>query len=175
MSSVDRVRRFLKDKGWGIEVLQLAGESTRTAQLAAEAMHAPLGSIVKSLIFLADDQPILVLVAGDRRASPGKLKSLLGARRVMIADADTVRQKTGFAIGGVPPVGHEPPLRTIIDDSLHRFQTLYAAAGAPNALFPISYEMLVQVTEGQVADITDLPAFQPSNLPPSQPSNSHRG
>ncbi len=155
MRSVNRVQRFLRDKGLDIEIVQLEGESTRTAKLAAEAMHAPLGSIVKSLIFLADGQPILVLVAGDRRASPEKLKSLLGAGQVTIADADTVRQTTGFAIGGVPPVAHEPPLRTVIDASLGRFKTLYAAAGAPNALFPIGHEALVQATGGQVADITD--------------------
>ncbi len=155
MSSVDKVQRFLREKNLDIEVLQLKGESTRTARLAAQAMNTPLGSIVKSLIFLADGQPILVLVAGDRRASPGKLKTLLGAKRVMIADADTVRRKTGFAIGGVPPIAHDPPLRTIIDASLGRFQTLYAAAGAPNALFPIGYEVLVDITAGEVADITE--------------------
>ncbi|RLC73158.1 MAG: YbaK/EbsC family protein [Chloroflexi bacterium] len=155
MSSVDRVQRFLRDKGLDIEVVQLESQSTRTAKLAAAAVNAPLGSIVKSLIFLADGQPILVLVAGDRRASPAKLKALLSARRVMIADADTVRRATGFAIGGVPPVAHDPPLRTVIDASLGRFQTLYAAAGAPNALFPIGYEALVRVTAGQVADITE--------------------
>jgi prolyl-tRNA editing enzyme YbaK/EbsC (Cys-tRNA(Pro) deacylase) len=155
MSSVDRVQSFLHDKGLNIEVVQLEGESTRTAKLAAAAVNAPLGSIVKSLIFLADSQPILILVAGDHRASPAKLKALLGARRVMIADADTVSRTTGFAIGGVPPVAHDPSLRTIIDASLGRFQTLYAAAGAPNALFPIGYEALVKVTGGQVADITE--------------------
>lgn len=158
MSSVDRVQRFLRDKGLDIEITQLEGESTRTAKLAAEAMNAPLGSIVKSLIFLADGQPVLVLVAGDRRASPERLKSLLGARRVMIADADIVCQTTGFAIGGVPPMAHDPSLRTVIDASLGRFQIIYAAAGAPNALFPIGYEMLVQVTGGQVADVTETSA-----------------
>jgi prolyl-tRNA editing enzyme YbaK/EbsC (Cys-tRNA(Pro) deacylase) len=158
MNSVERVRRFLREQELEIEVLQLEDESTRTARLAAAAMNAPLGSIVKSLIFLADGQPVLVLVAGEHRASPGKLKSLLGVRRVMIADADTVRRTTGFAIGGVPPVAHDPPLRTIIDTSLGRFQTLYAAAGAPNALFPIGYEALVKVTGGQVADIAEASA-----------------
>ncbi|MDY7042498.1 MAG: YbaK/EbsC family protein [Chloroflexota bacterium] len=153
MSSTDRVQRFLRDKGLNVEIVQLEGESTRTAKLAAAAMNVHLGSIVKSLIFLADGQPILVLVAGDNRASPSKLKTLLDARRVMIANADTVRQTTGFAIGGVPPLAHDPPLRTIIDAGLGRFQTLYAAAGSPSTMFPIDHEVLVKITGGQVADI----------------------
>jgi len=154
MKSVDRVRRHLKALGLDTEVLELA-RSTRTAQLAAEAVGAPLGSIVKSLVFLADGRPVLVLVAGDRRADPKKLAKILQAKRVTIADAEKVREATGFAIGGVPPVGHKEKLTTIVDRSLGRFDTLYAAAGAPNALFSISYEALVRITEGLVADVTE--------------------
>jgi len=130
-------------------------KSTRTAQLAAQAIGTELGSIVKSLVFLADGEPVLVLVAGDRRADPGKLKSLLGARRVMIANADQVRQATGFAIGGVPPVAYDHPLRTLIDENLGRFQTVYAAAGSPQAVFPIAYGQLVALTGGQEVDCTE--------------------
>lgn len=129
-------------------------ESARTAQLAADALSTPLGSIVKSLVFLADGQPVLVLVAGDRRASPEKLKRLLKARRVMIADADRVREETGFSIGGVPPVGHQTPLPVWIDASLSRFETVHAAAGHPRAVFPVPYQDLVRITNGKVADLT---------------------
>jgi prolyl-tRNA editing enzyme YbaK/EbsC (Cys-tRNA(Pro) deacylase) len=139
--------------GLSIEVVTLEA-SARTAQLAADAIGAELGSIVKSLLFLADGSPVLVLVAGDRRADPAKLKQLLGARRAMIADADRVKQETGFAIGGVPPLGHLHPLPTWIDRSLERFEMVYAAAGHPHAVFPISYQELVQVTGGHVADVT---------------------
>ncbi|MBU0703521.1 MAG: YbaK/EbsC family protein, partial [Chloroflexi bacterium] len=83
------------------------------------------------------------------------LKSLLGARRVMIADAERVKQETGFSIGGVPPVGHRRPLPTWIDESLGRFETVYAAAGHPRAVFPIPFEELVRVTGGRVADVTE--------------------
>jgi Cys-tRNA(Pro) deacylase len=153
MKGPERVQAALEAAGLPIEVVKLA-DSARTAQLAAEAIGTELGSIVKSLVFLADGEPVLVLVAGDRRADPAKLKDLLAARRVMIADAERVKQETGFAIGGVPPVGHLRPLPTWVDQSLERFDTVYAAAGHPHAVFPISYEDLVRLTNGQVADIT---------------------
>jgi prolyl-tRNA editing enzyme YbaK/EbsC (Cys-tRNA(Pro) deacylase) len=125
--------------------------------LAADALSTALGSIVKSLVFLADGDPVLVLVAGDRRASPQKLKRLLKARRVMIADADRVREETGFSIGGVPPVGHQTPLPVWIDASLSRFETVHAAAGHPRAVFPVPYRDLVRITNGKVADLAETP------------------
>jgi Cys-tRNA(Pro) deacylase len=152
--SVNRVRQYFKDNGLDISVIEL-DKSTRTAQLAAEAIGTELGSIVKSLVFLADGKPALVLVAGDRRADIKKLAQVLEVQKVKIADADTVRAETGFAIGGVPPVGHHAPLPTLIDQSLGRFETVYAAAGSPRAVFPIAYDMLLQVSAGQVADVTE--------------------
>lgn len=152
--SVDRVREHLKHRSLTIEVMELS-ESTRTAALAAEAVGLPLGAIVKSLVFVADGKPILVLVSGDKRADYKKLEKILKARRVKIADADQVREVTGFAIGGVPPVAHKTKLLTLIDENLGRFENLYAAAGSPRAVFPIPYETLVKITEGQVADVTE--------------------
>jgi Cys-tRNA(Pro) deacylase len=146
--------RYCKDNGLDISVVEL-DKSTRTAQLAAEAIGTELGSIVKSLVFLADGKLALVLVAGDRRADTKKLAQVLEAKKVRIADADTVRAETGFAIGGVPPVGHRTSLPIIIDQSLGRFDTVHAAAGAPNAVFPIAYDILLQITAGQVADVTE--------------------
>ncbi|MFL7793329.1 MAG: YbaK/EbsC family protein, partial [Anaerolineae bacterium] len=102
MKGPERVQAALEAAGLSTEVVRLS-DSARTAQLAAEAIGTELGSIVKSLIFLADGEPVLVLVAGDRRAAPDKLKALLRARRVMIADAEHVKNETGFSIGGVPP------------------------------------------------------------------------
>ncbi len=154
MSSADRVQQHLKSCGLTIEVMEMA-ESTRTAAMAAEAVGAPLGAIVKSLVFLADGEPVLVLVAGDKRADHKKLEKLLKARRVMIADADQVREATGFAIGGVPPVAHKAELPILIDRSLERFEELYAAAGSPRAVFPISYQTLLEITGGQLADVTE--------------------
>jgi prolyl-tRNA editing enzyme YbaK/EbsC (Cys-tRNA(Pro) deacylase) len=150
----ERVQAALASAGLDIEVIQLE-KSARTAQLAAKALQTELGSIVKSLIFLVDDRPVLVLAAGDRRVDTRKLGRLLSADKVAIADADAVRQETGFSIGGVPPVGHVKELPTWIDGSLGRFQTVYAAAGGPHAVFPIPYPMLVRLTGGQVADVTE--------------------
>jgi Cys-tRNA(Pro) deacylase len=151
---VEQFAQYCKNNGLDISVIEL-DKSTRTAQLAAEAIGTQLGSIVKSLVFLGDGKPALVLVAGDRRADTKKLAQVLEAKKVKIADADTVRAETGFAIGGVPPVGHHAPLPTLIDRSLGRFETVYAAAGSPHAVFPIAYDMLLQVTTGQVADVTE--------------------
>lgn len=156
MRGRDRVEAALEAAGLPVEIVELA-ESARTAQLAADALGTALGSIVKSLVFLADGRPVLVLVAGDRRASPEKLKRLLGARRVMIADASRVREDTGFSIGGVPPVGHEQPLPTWVDASLSRFGTLYAAAGHHQAVFPVPFQTLVEITEGKVANLAETP------------------
>ncbi|RME45550.1 MAG: YbaK/EbsC family protein, partial [Chloroflexi bacterium] len=130
---------------------------TRTAADAAAAIGVPLGSIVKSLVFTVDGAPLLVLVAGDRRADQGKLARLLGVskNKIRFADAETVREVTGFAIGGVPPVGHKRDMPTLIDESLGRFEVVHAAAGTPRANFPIRFSQLVEVTGGQLADIAE--------------------
>ncbi len=153
MRGPERVQTALHDIGVEIEVIHLDA-SARTARQAAQAIGTQLGSIVKSLVFLADGEPVVVLVAGDRKANPAKLKHRLGARRVMIADADQVRETTGYAIGGVPPLAHKQPLPIWIDRSLSRFETVYAAAGGPRAIFAIAYAKLVELTAGQVADLT---------------------
>ena len=154
-----RVQAALKTAGLDTSIVRLQG-SARTAQQAADALDTDLGSIVKSLLFLADGEPVLVLVAGDRRADPAKLKRLLGARRVIIADAERVRKETGFSIGGVPPIGHRQPLPTWIDTSLSRFETVYAAAGHPHAVFPIAFETLVRITDGHIADVAETPSTE---------------
>ena len=154
MRSTDRVQEYLTQHGVGSKVIEL-DKSTRTAQMAADAIGTELGSIVKSLIFVADDRIVLALVAGDRRADLTKLGQILAANKVRIAKADEVREKTGYAIGGVPPVGHRDPLPTVIDQSLGRFETVYAAAGSPQAIFPVRYDKLCELTQGNVTDITE--------------------
>ena len=153
LRSVDRVREYFNQRGLNIVVKELDA-STRTAQLAADAVGTPLGSIVKSLIFLAsDDRTILALVAGDQRGDPAKIARCVGAENVRMANGEEVRARTTFAIGGVPPVAHEVQMETLIDQSLLRFATVWAAAGAPNALFAIEMKTLLEVTRGRVADI----------------------
>jgi len=131
--------------------------STATAQEAAESIGTSQGSIVKSLCFLIAGEPILVLAAGDRKVSDRALAAHYGVSRkqVRLADAETTLHVTGYAPGGVPPIGHAQPLPILIDASLARFETLYAAAGSPHAIFPISYEELVRITQGHVLPLTE--------------------
>lgn len=154
--SVDRVRQAIRHLGVDTEITNYP-QGTRTAADAAAAIGVPLGSIVKSLVFTVDGKPLLVLVAGDRRADTTKLARLLGVSedKVRFADANTVREVTGFAIGGVPPVGHSTTMPVIIDETLSRFEVVHAAAGTPRANFPITFDRLVEVTEGRIADIAE--------------------
>jgi len=126
--------------------------STATAADAAATIGTTVERIVKSLVFAAADGPVLVLVSGVNRVDTTKLSALLGrpARR---ADAALVRQATGFAIGGVPPVGHAAPLPVYVDRDLLQYDLVWAAAGTPNAVFPITPGELVRVTGGRVADV----------------------
>jgi prolyl-tRNA editing enzyme YbaK/EbsC (Cys-tRNA(Pro) deacylase) len=128
---------------------------TSTAEAAAQAVDAPQGSIVKSLIFLADGAALLVLAAGDQRVDVKRLRALLGLskRRLRIARPAEVLELTGFEVGGVPPVGHIQPLRTLVDSTLARYDTVWAAAGSTHAVFPIAYQQLLSITAGEVMDL----------------------
>jgi prolyl-tRNA editing enzyme YbaK/EbsC (Cys-tRNA(Pro) deacylase) len=121
------------------------GDSTRTAKEAARAVGCDVGQIVKSLVFVRDGSPVIVLCAGDRRVDTGRL----GLRR---ASADEARAATGFAIGGIPPLGHDRDLETLVDASLRRFETVWCAAGTPHAVFEVPTEALV----GAIGDATVL-------------------
>lgn len=155
MNPTERVRSALADAGLDPDTVQELPADTSTAETAARAVDAPLGSIVKSLIFLADGAPILVLVSGDQRADIKHLRSILSVskKRLRIARPAEVQDLTGFEVGGVPPVGHSPPLRTLVDRTLGRFGIVWAAAGSPNAVFPIAFETLVDITHGEVLDV----------------------
>jgi prolyl-tRNA editing enzyme YbaK/EbsC (Cys-tRNA(Pro) deacylase) len=155
MTAIEKVRNALTEAGLAADLVRELPDDTSTAESAALAVGAPQGSIVKSLIFLADEEPLLVLVAGDQRADVKRLRAVLGLskRRLRIARLDEVLAHTGFEVGGVPPVGHKPPLRTLIDSTLGRFETVWAAAGSANAVFPIAYERLVKITGGRVMDL----------------------
>jgi prolyl-tRNA editing enzyme YbaK/EbsC (Cys-tRNA(Pro) deacylase) len=134
--------------GLDIEVRELS-ESTRTAQEAADAVGVEVGQIVKSLVFVDGEGPILCLCAGDRRVDTAKL-----GPEVRQASGRGVRDAAGFAIGGVPPLGHDEPMRTVIDASLRRFDTVWCAGGTPNAVFPVATEALIGAIPG--ADVKDI-------------------
>lgn len=148
--SVRRVQAALVAAGSSSRVIPLA-ETARTAEDAAQALGCALGQIVKSLVFTVGGEPVMALVAGDHRCETAALKSIFGySGKVRRADAETVRATTGFAIGGVAPVGHDGRLPTAIDASLKRFDRVYAAAGHPHCVFATTVEELQNLTGGIV-------------------------
>lgn len=151
--TAQRVQEALSSLGSGAKVIEVP-TSARTAGEAASSLGTEVGQIVKSLVFVADGEPVLLLVAGDRRVDLAKAGAALAARRVERAPAGLVREATGFAIGGVPPVGHGSPIKTLVDASLMRFPEIWAAAGTPNAVFPTTPAELVQLCGGALADIS---------------------
>lgn len=153
--NVERVRAALAELGVTAEPVEFA-ESTRTSAEAAAAIGTSVAQIAKSLVFLAGDTPALVIASGVNRVDTGKLARALGAP-IRRADAETVRRATGFPIGGVPPVGHTEALRTVIDQDLMRYATIWASAGTPNAVFETTPAELARMTGGLVADVREEP------------------
>lgn len=153
-SASERVQQALAARGLAAQIVEFP-QGTRTAQDAARAIGTTIGQIVKSLVFLVDGRPVLVLASGRNRVDHGKLARAAAAARVERADADLVRATTGFAIGGVPPVGHSTPLETFIDEDLLGYEVVYAAAGTPTAIFPIRPQDLVRVTGGRVTNLAE--------------------
>ena len=144
---VQRVKKFLKEYDSNLEVT-LLNTSARTAAEAAASLHCKVGAIVKSLLFNAENTFILCLVAGDKKASLNKIKKIIDIKDVSMASAEEVKDVTGFTIGGVSPVGHLNEIKIYIDNSLERFDNLYAAAGHPNCVFKITYNSLIKLTNG---------------------------
>jgi Cys-tRNA(Pro) deacylase len=146
-----RVADALAAAGVEAEVRSYA-ESTRMADEAAAAVGANVGQIVKSLVFLADGRPILALVSGANRLDTAKLAQIAGAK-ITRADADAVRSATGYAIGGVPPVGLATVLPVYCDRDLMRYAEVWAAAGTPHAVFSIAPETLTRITHAEIVDL----------------------
>jgi len=149
---VRRVRQLLVDAGYGDRVIELA-ETARTAADAAEAIGTAQGSIVKSLVFQLGDAMVMALVAGDHQCVPENLPRALNRDGDEAArpDADAVKAVTGFSIGGVAPIGSATVLPMVIDHSLKRFETVYAAAGHPHCVFPATVNELKRMTGGIVS------------------------
>jgi len=149
-----RVQEFITQFDSKLKILTL-DTTARTAKDAAEALGCEVGAIVKSLVFRADDIFLICLVAGDKRCSLNKLKKIIDKKDVCMANADEVKSNTGFSIGGVAPVAHLKKLNILIDRSLGRFQSVFAAAGHPNSIFKIEYDKLIQMTKGEVKEIIE--------------------
>jgi prolyl-tRNA editing enzyme YbaK/EbsC (Cys-tRNA(Pro) deacylase) len=143
-----RVSSFLEVMGIEARVVTL-DESTRTSQLAADALGCTVAEIAKSIVFKAGEQAIVVVISGDRHIDAKKVGAQLGVK-VGNADADTVKALTGYVIGGVPPFPHDPAVKVILDQSLTRFKRVWAAAGTPNSVMSLSVEQLSSVVGGFV-------------------------
>jgi Cys-tRNA(Pro) deacylase len=149
-----RVRAFAVERGVAIEIRRFSA-STRTAQDAAREIGVSVGEIVKSLVFVADDRPIVVLCCGDRRVSEERLRGVIGASAVRRTTADEAKRFTGYAIGGVPPFAHETPCQTVIDEDMSRFEKVWAAAGLPDAVFEIAVADLRRLSDAKTARIAE--------------------
>ena len=152
--AVKRVQKSLSSFDDTLKV-QVLEQSARTAKDAATALRCEVGAIVKSLLLRADDEFILCLVSGDKKCSLNKVKKLTGKKDVCMANAECVKEHTGFTIGGVSPVGLIKSIEIMIDKELSRFKDIYAAAGHPNAIFRINLENLIKITKGTVMEISE--------------------
>ena len=151
---VKSAEKFLKDFDKSLEVIILEN-SARTAQDAATALHCNVGAIIKSLLFKTENTFILCLVAGDKRCSLNKIKKIKDKKDISMASPEEVKTQTGYTIGGVSPVGHLEVIEIIIDNSLERFNELFAAAGHPNCVFKINFKNIQKITNGKVEDIIE--------------------
>jgi len=151
---VKRVEKIIKEFDENLNI-SLLKTSARTALEAATSLNCDIGAIVKSLLFRTDDKYALFLVAGDKKASLKKIKKNIKFTDVSMASADEVKSITGYTIGGVSPVGHINDVDIYIDNSLERFNFLFAAAGHPNCIFKISFLNLKKITKGVIEDIIE--------------------
>ncbi len=152
--TVKRVAKVLEsfNKSYRVQILD---KSARTAQDASNALSCEVGAIVKSLLIKTDNTFLLCLVSGDKRCSLNKIKKITGKKDVCMANAEVVKNQTGFTIGGVSPIGLSNKIETMVDSQLNRFKDLYAAAGHPNAIFKIDLENLLKITNGKIMEISE--------------------
>jgi len=152
--AVKRAQKAIKDFDKLLSVIVL-DNSARTAKDAATSLNCNVGAIVKSLLFKTEDSFILSLIAGDKRCSLNKLKEITNKKNISMAKPEEVKAQTGYTIGGVSPVGHIELVEILIDNSLNRFDELYAAAGHPNCVFKIDFINLQKITNGKVKEIIE--------------------
>jgi prolyl-tRNA editing enzyme YbaK/EbsC (Cys-tRNA(Pro) deacylase) len=158
--SVSKVAAILREAGMtdGADRIRILDDEVRTAALAAQALGIETGAIANSLVFVAHfadghTEPLLALTSGAHRADTGRLAALAGAVEVTKARAEFVREHTGQPIGGVAPVGHPQPVRTLVDNHLMTYPEVWAAAGHPKSVFPTTFNGLVTLTGGTAADV----------------------
>ncbi len=155
--SAQKVADAAQELGLAIEIKEFP-QTTRSAQEAADAIGCELAQIVKSLCFTVNERPIMALVSGSNQLDERKLAALcgVGRKQVQRASADAVKAATGFSIGGVPPFGHLTPMTIFVDEDLYQFETVWAAAGTPFAVFAIAPEELVRGCGGTAVDLKKM-------------------
>ena len=151
---VKRAEKSIKEFDSNLKVIVLE-QTARTANDAATALGCKVGAIVKSLLFKAGENFVLCLVSGDKRCSLNKLKKTLNEKDVSMANPQDVKRVTGYTIGGVSPTGHFTKIKIYIDENLENFESIFAAAGHPNAVFEIDFENLKALTSGETKEITE--------------------
>ena len=151
--SVQKVQQALRAAGVEAGIVMLA-DAARTSQQAADALGIEVGQIAKSLVFRApdSDRAVLVIASGAKRVDEHKVAQLIG-EKIGRAAPEFVRERTGYAIGGIPPLGHATPLLVLIDRSLEGYEMVWAAAGHPHSVFPIAPAVLFRVAGGRVEDV----------------------
>ena len=153
-TSVQRVADAARALGLEIDIREFP-EGTRTAEDAATAIGVAVGQIVKTLVFIADGQPVICLVSGPNRLDTGRLATITGAAQVRRANADEVRQATGFAVGGVPPFGHSTPVPVYCDPDLLQYDAVWAAGGTPMTVFAVEPQALVKACGATVTGLKE--------------------
>ena len=148
--SAGKVQAALKELGFEPNIIELS-DSARTAQEAADAIGCSVSQIAKSLIFKGkiSQKPILIVASGTNRINEKAVKEHIG-EKLEKADADFVLEHTGFAIGGIPPIGHKTPITTLIDEDLMQYEEIWAAAGTPHAIFKLTPKILTEITQGNI-------------------------
>ncbi|MCL6477115.1 MAG: YbaK/EbsC family protein [Peptococcaceae bacterium] len=158
-----KVQDYIDGFRLGLKAFEM-DEDTRTSELAAAALGVEVGQIAKSILFMADGEPVLVVASGDMKIKSGRLKRLTGASKIKMADPETVKSVTGFEVGGVCPLALPQRVKIYLDDSMKRFAVVYAAAGTHRSVLPVNMEQLQTITGGEWADLTgfssDQEAFQ---------------
>ncbi len=151
--SAERVQSVLNEFGFELNVVEMS-ESTRTAQEAADAIGCTVSQIAKSLIFKGkiSQKPILIIASGTNRVNEKRIKEIIG-EKLEKADADFVLEHTGYAIGGIPPIGHKTPITSFIDEDLMQYEEIWAAAGTPNAVFKLTPKVLADITKAQIISV----------------------
>ena len=151
---VKRAEKSLKEFDNSMNVIELVS-SARTALDAANSLNCEVGAIVKSLLFRTENTFLLCLISGDKRCSLNKLKKITQIKDISMASPDDVKTQTGYTIGGVSPIGHLKKINIFVDNSLQRFEDIFAAAGHPNCVFKIDFKNLLKITQGKIKDIVE--------------------